>query len=250
MARSVLSKAEIRERVWSLLIAGGAARFPGARGRIPNFVGAEAAARRLAQLPQWRRARAIKANPDAPQLAVRTLALREGKRLFMAVPRLRDERCFLALDPDRLEGRERAAASIGGAATLGRPIRPREMPSIDLIVAGSVAVGRDGARLGKGGGFSDLEWALLAELGLVGPWTTVVTTIHPLQIVRARIPMLPHDISLDCLVTPAATIECGRDYPRPPGVLWDALPPEKVAEIPILTRLSRQRTRNPRGLMS
>ncbi len=28
-------------------------RFPGARGRIPNFIGAEAAARRLAGTDEW-----------------------------------------------------------------------------------------------------------------------------------------------------------------------------------------------------
>ena len=119
-----MSKSEIRERVWSLLTERGVARFPGVSGRIPNFVGAEAAARRLAQLPEWRSARVIKCNPDAPQLPVRALALREGKRVFMAVPRLRDERCFLALDPKTLAGRERAAASIRGAPALGRPILP------------------------------------------------------------------------------------------------------------------------------
>src|SRR5262247_2624259 len=185
MPRPSRSKQAIRERVWSLLTARGVARFPGAVGRIPNFVGAEAAARRLADSPAWQAARVVKCNPDAPQLPVRVLALRQGKRLFMAVPRLREERCFLELDPRRLVGRERAAASIRGAGALGRPTLPREMPRIDLIVAGSVAVGRDGARIGKGGGFSDLEFALLTELGMIGDWTTVVTTVHPLRIVLA-----------------------------------------------------------------
>src|SRR5262249_30140745 len=80
------SKSELRERVWSLLIERRAARFPGARGRIPNFVGAEAAARRLAELPAWRVARVVKANPDAPQLAVRALALRQGEGALKGGP--------------------------------------------------------------------------------------------------------------------------------------------------------------------
>src|SRR5918911_1372293 len=90
----------VRERVWSLLEAERVARFPGARGRIPNFVGAEAAARRLAELPEWQAARTVKANPDAPQLAVRRAALAAGKTVYMAVPRLRDEKPFLRLDAD------------------------------------------------------------------------------------------------------------------------------------------------------
>ena len=237
------SKQAIRERVWALLIERGAARFPGARGRIPNFIGAEAAARRLAESPAWRAARVVKCNPDAPQLPVRVLALRQGKRLFMAVPRLRQEHCFLGLDPRRLAGRERAAASIGGAARFGAPTLPKDMPRIDLIVAGSVAVNRRGARVGKGGGFSDLEFALLTELHLVGPWTTVATTVHPLQIVRSPVAMLGHDIPLDLIATPDDTIACPRHHERPRGIIWSALPEEKIAEIPVLARLARARRR-------
>src|SRR5262249_6220315 len=119
--RTPPSKTDVRERVWSLLSERGVARFPGARGRIPNFVGAEAAAGRLATRPEWGAARVVKVTPDAPQLPVRTLALREGKRLYMAVPRLAREQCFLELDPRAVRGRERAAASIRGASAVGRP---------------------------------------------------------------------------------------------------------------------------------
>jgi 5-formyltetrahydrofolate cyclo-ligase len=87
----------------------------------------------------------VKCNPDAPQLPVRALALKQGKRVFMAVPRLSDERCFLEVDPRRLAGPERLAASIRGAGQLGKPTLRTDMPKIGLIVAGSVAVRRDGA---------------------------------------------------------------------------------------------------------
>ncbi|TMA16839.1 MAG: hypothetical protein E6J84_08295 [Deltaproteobacteria bacterium] len=149
-------KQAIRDRIWSLLEERRVAAFPGARGRIPNFVGASAAADRLAGLDEWRSARTIKCNPDAPQRYVRLRALREGKIVYMAVPRLRQERCFWELDPRRLRDL-RAAASIGGAAKAGRPVDPRDLPHIDLVVAGSVAVSRPGARLGKGGGYSLTE---------------------------------------------------------------------------------------------
>jgi 5-formyltetrahydrofolate cyclo-ligase len=237
------SKQPTRDRVWALLTARRVARFPGAVGRIPNFVGAEAAARRLAETPAWLAARAVKCNPDAPQLPVRALALKQGKRVFMAVPRLRDEHCFLELDSRRLAGRERAAASIRGAGQLGKPTLPNDMPRIELIVAGSVAVRRDGARIGKGGGFSDLEFALLTELGLVGRWTTVATTVHPLQIVTEKIAMLAHDIPIDLILTPEETIRCPRRYRRPRGIVWSALTDEKIAEVPLLARLARGKRR-------
>jgi 5-formyltetrahydrofolate cyclo-ligase len=89
------SKKQIRERIWELLERERAARFPGARGRIPNFRGAEQAAGRLAELPEWQAARVVKANPDAPQLPVRRHARREGKTLYMAVPRLTTVKPFV-----------------------------------------------------------------------------------------------------------------------------------------------------------
>ena len=94
------AKGAVRERVWTALERERAARFPGARGRIPNFVGAEQAARRLAETEEWRAARVLKCNPDAPQLPVRRLALAEGKVVYMAVPRLREPKPFLRLAED------------------------------------------------------------------------------------------------------------------------------------------------------
>jgi 5-formyltetrahydrofolate cyclo-ligase len=43
-----------------------------------------------------------------------------------------------------------ACDSIRGEFAAGRPVYLVEMPPIDLIVAGSVAVCADGTRLGKG----------------------------------------------------------------------------------------------------
>ena len=151
----MMDKAEIRQWIWDLLESEGVVRFPGAQGRIPNFDGAEEAARRLAGLPLWQATRAIKCNPDSPQKPVRLRALRQGKVVYMAVPRLRDARPFIELNPARLRrklgddwGR---AATIRGAFRYGRPVRLEEMLPIDLVVAGSVAVTQDGTRLGKGG---------------------------------------------------------------------------------------------------
>ncbi len=81
----------------------------------------------------------------------------------MAVPRLRSDKPFIELDPKRLKCSPYAASSIKGAAQYGRPVTLDEVKKIDLVVCGSVAVNRQGARVGKGGGYSDLEFALLTE---------------------------------------------------------------------------------------
>jgi len=61
------SKIEIRNHVWKLLQKRKAARFPGADGRIPNFIGAEACAQQLGEIPYWKAAKVLKSNPDSPQ---------------------------------------------------------------------------------------------------------------------------------------------------------------------------------------
>ena len=233
-------KQTIRDRIWALLEERGAAAFPGARGRIPNFVGASAAADRLAGTGEWRRARTIKCNPDAPQRYVRLRALREGKIVYMAVPRLREARCFWELDPRRLRDL-RAAASIGGAAKVGRAVDPRELPHIDLVVAGSVAVSRTGARLGKGGGYSDLQYALCREVDCIDDRTRIATTVHPLQIVRGGLPETEHDFRVDVIVTPARVLRPRRSRPQPRGIVAAHLTEEIRENVPALRTLGLDR---------
>jgi 5-formyltetrahydrofolate cyclo-ligase len=227
------AKQAVRKRVWTLLERQRAARFPGAEGRIPNFTGAPAAAARLASLPPWRAARVVKTNPDAPQLPVRARALADGKLLYMAVPRLTDERPFILLDPARLEVPARRAASITGSARAGRRVGVAELRPVDLVVCGSVAVNRQGARVGKGGGFSDLEFALLVEAGLMGRDTVVATTVHPLQVLEEALPETDHDFRLDLIIAGEEVMACRRTR-RPPGILWDHLDAAKIAAIPAL----------------
>lgn len=234
-------KQALRERVWRKMEAEKVAMFPGAFGRIPNFVGALEAAKRLCELEEWRNAKTLKANPDSPQAPAREMALREGKTVFMAVPRLRQEKCFVRLDGSVLRGKEKFASTIRGAFKLGKPVHPSEMPTVDFVLIGSVAVNLKGARVGKGGGYSDLEFAIARQLGLVNETTPVVTTVHPLQIVDEEIPMLPHDIPVDFIVTPEGVIATERAFSKPKGILWEWLETEKLNSIPVLEWL-RSRT--------
>jgi 5-formyltetrahydrofolate cyclo-ligase len=233
----VRSKDEVRRDVWRAMDREGVARFPGAEGRIPNFAGAKAAAERLGRHPAWQNAETIKANPDSPQTHARRMALQQGKTLVMAVPRLRDAHPFRLLDPRRLNEEElREAATIKGALKHGTVIDLDQVPELDLVLTGSVAVNLKGARLGKGGGFSDLEYALLAEAGRIDRRTVVATTVHPIQILRENLLMTGHDIPVNLVATPRAVIEVDGAYSRPSRILWDHLQPPQIHEIPVLER--------------
>ena len=231
-----VDKASIRDRVWDDLEESGTARFPfPPHGRIPNFAGADDAADRLADQPEWEAATTIKANPDAPQLPVRRRALHEGKTVYMAVPRLADERCFLKLDPDELSDYD-AATTVSGSSKHGEQVGPEAVEAIDLIVSGSVAVTRGGGRIGKGEGYSDLEYAILRGLGLVEASTPVATTIHERQLIGSSVTTGDHDVPMDLVVTPERTIRPGPGE-KPTGIDWELLSDDRLEEIPVLDRL-------------
>jgi len=232
-----MNKRDLRERIWDELEERGVARFPfPPHGRIPNYAGADDAAERLAGLDAWQSAEVLKANPDAPQLPVRRAALRQGKTLYTAVPRLRDEECFLRLDPEVIDDIDHAT-TVGGSAEVGEQVGPEDVDPIDLIVSGSVAVTERGARVGKGEGYSDLEFAILREFGLVDDRTRTATTVHEIQVVDDEVPTSPHDVPIDVVVTPERALRTGPGNERPRGIDWDRLDEERADEIPILRRM-------------
>ena len=194
-----MTKESIRERVWDDLADSGEARFPfPPHDRIPNFAGAEAAAERAMATPELAGADAVKANPDAPQLPLRRRLLR--------------------------------------AATYR--VGPEAVPGLNAIVVGSVAVTAEGVRVGKGEGFSDLEFAILCELGAVDEDTLLVTTVHDRQVLPAgAVDPDAHDVPIDVVCTPTRTLRVDEPGPKPSGIDWDRIDQERLDEIPVLARL-------------
>ncbi|MFD0226000.1 5-formyltetrahydrofolate cyclo-ligase [Streptomyces hirsutus] len=235
MAANSLDRAKqaVRTQVWDALTAADAVHDSSVHGRIPHFKGAEEAAARLAELPAWQRAGVVKAVPDKAQFPVRVRALEEGKTVYMAVPKLATLKPFYLLDPATLTIPPTEAAASRTAAVIAPTVEVDALRPLDLIVLGSVAVNRDGARIGKGAGYSDIEFALLTEAGLVTPETIVVTTVHALQVTQTPIPTTEHDVGVDLIVTPDQTITCPNPH-RPSGVDWSALTAEKINTIPAL----------------
>jgi 5-formyltetrahydrofolate cyclo-ligase len=226
------AKDALRREVWDSLTESGVARSD-AHGRIPDFIGAEDAAHRLAHCRPWQRSQVVKIVPDTPQQPVRALALRAGKVVYMAIPRLAEPEPFILLDPAALPVGPDIAADRHEAMRFAQRIDVDDMRPVDLIVTGSVAVNTAGARIGKGAGYGDIEAALLAEAGLLGPDTVIATTVHDLQVIDAEIPEAAHDYHVDLIVTPTRSLET-RIRKRHTGIDWDHMPESKVRSIPAL----------------
>ncbi|XP_073013849.1 5-formyltetrahydrofolate cyclo-ligase-like protein COG0212 [Typha latifolia] len=237
-------KWKIRKRVWDLMEAEGIARNPRpVHHRIPNFVGAADAAESLGRLEVFQSAQCVKVNPDSPQKQVRFLTLTGEKKLLTPQPRLRTG-FFSVLDSQTLpSGSIVEACTSVGAAKYGRPIGLDEKIKVDLIVIGSVAVDpRTGARLGKGEGFAELEYGMLRYMGSIDDTTMVVTSVHDRQLVD-DIPvekLLIHDVPVDIVCTPTQVIFTNTRIPKPQGIYWEKLSPEKLGQIRILRELKRR----------
>ncbi|CAI5515404.1 unnamed protein product [Closterium sp. Naga37s-1] len=260
----------VRKGVWDELEARDVARPPRpVHHRIPNFEGADKAAgmvsegergeagrigavhhriphhcvsARLASLPEFQAARCVKVNPDTPQKAVRLAVLEGLKLLLTPQPRLRTG-FFSRLSADHIPPDQLlAACTAAGVARHGVPVALEDKVAVDMVVLGSVAVDpTTGARLGKGEGFAELEYGILRWMGAVTDDTPVVTTVHDCQLVQAgAIPtskLRQHDLPVDIICTPTQIIRVTSKIPKPSGIYWHLLSPQKLAQIRILQQL-------------
>jgi 5-formyltetrahydrofolate cyclo-ligase len=200
MSMSISSKKQVlREKIWSEMEHSRIAVFPlPCQGRIPNFKGAETAAQKLRELEEWKNAKVIFANPDSPQRKVRENALKDGKTLIVASPRLK--KGFILIDPAKVKGKEHFASTIKGAFKLG--VEVQEFPKPYIVVEGSVAVDTQRHRLGKGHGYGDAEIQALSKMfGKV----LVATTVHDVQVVK-EVPFEERDEKTSIIVTSTRVI--------------------------------------------
>jgi 5-formyltetrahydrofolate cyclo-ligase len=227
----------VRAEVWRALGDQGVSVGP-TYDHIPNFVGADMAAKRLSELEEWKKARVVKCNPDPPQIPVRLRALYDGKLLFSPVPYLTKGFPYLRIDPDKLAAKGidfETAATAQGFLQHGEPIAFEDMPTLDFCVVGCVAVTRAGGRTGKGAGFADLEQGIFRELGKASKTTSIATTVHSSQVVEdSRVVMEAHDSALHFIATETELIATETSHPQPDGVAWEKIRPDQYADIPFL----------------
>lgn len=189
----------LRKSVYDSIFYGGFSNRPnGDYGKIPDFKGSDIAAQILAKTEEWKKSKTIFVSPDSAQTPLRYLALKDNKNLIMASPNL--EHGYYFLDGSSLDGVEMEASTKEGALKYKTDNDSTHHLSVDLLVEGSVAVDREGHRIGKGKGYGDREIADLLERKLIKATTPLATTIHPLQLVDF-VPTEDHDQKLNMLVT-------------------------------------------------
>lgn len=241
MATVFPDKQAAREHVWERLDREKLAAYPfPPKGRIPNFKGAAEAAKRLFALEPFASAKRIKANPDSPQRYLRAEALRRGVQVYVPTPKLAGG--FMLLDPaDIPPDAYFKAAARANWDKYATPVALDDLPQLDAIIAGSVAVTRQGSRAGKGAGYSDLEFAMLAELGHAP--VPVATTVHDVQVVDA-FPTEDIDQRLYAIATPSDAWLTGADPADAPNRIdWSRIDAAALEAMPPLAEIRRRACR-------
>jgi len=228
------SKQSARQAIWDRLKNERLAAFPfPPHGRIPNFRGAKDAAMRLFDEPEWRDAKRIKVNPDSPQKYVRAEALRGGITVYVPTPRLKGG--FMKLDPAKIPfDAINHASQMSKAEKWAEPVALEDLPQLDAIVTGCVAVTETGRRAGKGEGYSDIEFAILRELGHDA--VPVATTVNDVQVV-GDFPIESNDLPLTVIATPTQTYRIANPPPPPDRIEWNRLSAKDLEDMPVLKEL-------------
>ncbi|XP_050991531.1 methenyltetrahydrofolate synthase domain-containing protein isoform X3 [Labeo rohita] len=234
------TKWDIRHKVWNYIEAKNLASFPRpVHNRIPNFKVAAHACKRLPDLQKFRSSRVIKVNPDRPQEHARFIILEARKTLLVPTPRLKTGLFNRIIPPKGATKEElRVCSTSQGIKEFSVPVGLDDKVYVDLVVVGSVAVSEKGYRIGKGEGFADMEYAMMACMGAMCESTVVITIVHDCQVVDIPEELIEsHDLTVDFILTPTRIIRTECLYPKPQGIIWSKLHTEILKKIPILKKL-------------
>ncbi|XP_068613800.1 methenyltetrahydrofolate synthase domain-containing protein isoform X2 [Brachionichthys hirsutus] len=234
------SKQDVRQRVWDYVEEKNLANFPRpVHDRIPNFKAAFTACGRLSELQAFTQTSEVKVDPDKPLEGARLAVLEAQKTLLVPTPRLRTGLFNKIVPPQGAKKEElRICSSAQGVKDFSVPVGLDAKVKVDLVVVGSVAVSEKGLRIGKGEGYADMEYGMMASMGAVNDSTVVVSIVHDCQVVHIPEELKEsHDLTVDYILTPTRVIKTDCGHPKPQGITWTKLDSEKLEKIPILKKL-------------
>lgn len=206
---------------------------------VPDFVGSEECRQILRGRPEYASADLLLVAPDNSLQGVIEQALADGKSVLVPTYGLR--RGFVLLRSESVPAEHRQFAStLDGLERFGEVMTVdalRALPPVSLIVTGAIALTRQGVHVGSGRAYIDLEWGILASLGLADAETAVVGVVHDRQLVDVPLTPGPFDVTMDLVITPSGAHEVGHGRQRPAGLAWNAILDSQIEEIAYLGEL-------------
>ncbi|MFI7586841.1 5-formyltetrahydrofolate cyclo-ligase [Spongisporangium articulatum] len=211
---------------------------------VPDFTGSARCHALLTARPEYAAARLLFVAPDNSLQRFTLACLGAGKRVL--VPTYGMRRGLVLLDPATIAPEHHEFAStLDGMERYGTVLDLEALSAlerVDLMVTGGIAFTTSGVHVGTGRAYLDLEWGILAELGLVTDSTSIVGVVHADQVLEAEVVPDRLDVVADLIVTPEGVRPTPGQNRRPAGIAWDALDMARLADIAYLAEL---RTRAP-----
>lgn len=209
----------------------------------PDFEGSDQAARRLLDEGVAAHPALVFAVPDGAVQSARELLLHRGSRILLSTYCMR--RGFRLLDPARISPADYAfAATLDGVERFGVEMSVADMAklgAVDLLLTGAAAVSANGTRVGRSYQYFDIEWGLLAEIGLVNDGTPAAVIVHDVQLMPGKIAALPREAVPDFIALPSRLIRLENRPRRPRGIDWAGIDPDEIELMPALVELQRAR---------
>ncbi|CAL4129213.1 unnamed protein product, partial [Meganyctiphanes norvegica] len=245
-----LTKQTLREKVWNYIEENDLANFPRpVKNRIPNFKGAAEAGQRATKISNFSKADIVKVNPDKPQEEVRFATLEAGKMLLVPTPRLR-QGLFNCINGQPQESKEtlRKMAQTEGMKKKAGPVCCGSAVVVLLLLVGGVTDARRGSAGRRVGAAAAAVLLLPAHANArdANDCANIFKILHkhdvfysvPLGLVEG--PLNPYDIHLNLIFKASQVIEVSHHLPKPQGIYWNLLQPEKFKQVPILKVLRDQ----------
>jgi 5-formyltetrahydrofolate cyclo-ligase len=235
-----------RERIWAELakVARPDSRFHwDFASFIADFEGSDECAKTVRSLRAYQAGGLLFITPDNSTEELRAQAMADNRPFLMTTYGI--VRGFLYLAPQDVPPAERRyAATLDGMDRYATPVSLREIGElgpVSLLVTGGSAVSRNGVRFGKGHGFFDLEYALLSEIGAVGPGSQIVDVVHDCQVIDGELAGEEHDVPVDWIVTPTRCLRIPDNGRAPGRVRWELLDGSPLLSVPPIQELARLR---------
>jgi 5-formyltetrahydrofolate cyclo-ligase len=206
---------------------------------VPDFAGSTEARSRLRGHAAMEDARIVFVAPDNSLTGLVEDLLADGVRVL--IPTYGMRRGMVLLEPDRIAASDRAfAATLDGLERFGRALdldALRRLDRVDALVTGGIAFTLAGVHVGSGSAYLDLEWGVLATLGLVDVRTPVLGLAHDEQLVDIPLAHKPLDVTVDAIATPTRVVATTGERSRPAGISSALLSSAQIDEIAYLGEL-------------
>lgn len=195
------------------------------------------AAQKLRRLPEYRKAGTVFAAPDKALHQARINCLVDGKNLVMPGPSIREGFFLLAARSIPFKDIP-AAVTYKGLTEKGQLLKSAAIAklSVELLLTDSLAVDRNGGRIGDGSGFFDLCCALLRELGGLQQEWSAMTFIRDDHISTNPLPQDEWDMKMAGAITQSTVYSFDR-LSQEPRILWDMLSMDRIRRIDPLWKL-------------